>query len=480
MTEPFKQHSRPQGRVSGFLTATSLICMCAFVLIDIFSGWPWAERGAVVALLTFAIFGQRYFHLRERTLLSLAVLVTAAAFALKPDAAILSENAVGKAAFLASFMILLALLREGAVTSTSVLNVGRYLTRQPPGRRYLSTHLGGHGLGVIFNFGALSLLGPLLQRGIKATSANNATVAAIREQRQFSALNRGFSSFIAWAPTAITQATVPTVISHIDTLRMATMGGAIAVVLFAVGWAEDRFHWRHTQARLSAQGTLPERQRNVFPLGDFLRFAGVCASLAGLAIVTIALSGVRSVPAMMLAAPLVTVGWISIQNGVYQIPATGRRLRSIAGSSIPNSSPEALTLACAGYLGLVGARLIPIDSVSAALNLATVPPLILYALVAATVPLISNLGLPPIFTVTFLGGILNATPGLSAEPTLLGLSLVLGWTLNLTGSPFSASSLVLTRTTGIPGTVLSWRWNGAYTLAAYATAVLALAIFSEL
>ena len=484
MTDQFKtQHSgagpgKRLGVVVARLTSASLIGMCTFVLIDIFGGQSWAKQGAIGALLVFAVFGLEYFRFRERVLLTLAVLVTVAAFTLRPDAAPLVGDALGTAAFLAAFMILLAMLREGASTSKSVLNVGRYLTQQPPGRRYVSTHIGGHFLGVIFNFGALSLLGPLLQRGIKATSGNNSMISAIREQRQISALDRGFSSFIIWAPTAITQATIPTVIANVDTLRMATMGAAIALSLLAVGWAEDRFRWRHARAQLMAQGALPEVQESIFPTRDFLLFSGVCVSLAGLAIVAIVLSGVKMVPAMMLAAPLVTVGWIAVQNGRHQISTTIIQLRSIAGSSIPGSSPEAITLACAGYLGLVSAQLVPIETLSAALNFGAIPPLVLYALVIATVPLVSNLGLPPIFTVTFLGGILNATPGLQVDPTLLGLSLVLGWTLNLTSSPFSASSLILARTTGIPGRTLSWRWNGAYSLAAYATFIMALAIFS--
>jgi len=468
------------GRMANGLTAASLIVMCIFVLVNIFSAQSWAEKGAVAALLVFAVFGQPRFKLRERTLLGLAVLVTLAAFSFKPDAAALTGAALGKAAFLASFMILLALLRDGATTSESVLNLGRYLSRQPPGRRYLSTHLGGHALGIIFNFGALSLLGPLLQRGIKATSGDNPTISAIREQRQISALNRGFSSFIAWAPTAVTQATIPTVIAHVDTLKMAAMGGAVAVALLIVGWGEDRIRWRHTRARLLAQGALPEEQENAFPRTDFFRFGGVCASLAGLALGAILLSGVKTVPAMMLAAPLVTVGWIWIQNGRDQLAATGERLRSIAGSSIPDSSPEALTLASAGYMGLVCAHLVPIETLATVLGLATIAPFILYALVAAVIPVVSNMGLPPIFTVTFLGSILNATPGLDVDPTLLGLSLVLGWTLNLTGSPFSASSLVLARTTGIPGRVLSWHWNGAFSVVAYVMIVVLLGIFSTL
>src|SRR3546814_9012071 len=104
-------------------------------------------------------------------------------------------------AFLAAFMVLLALLRDGAATSDAVLRLGRYLTRQPPGRRYLAIQGGGHLLGIVLNFGALSLLGPLIHRGLRAgAAAGERHLLAIREQRQMSAPARGFSWCGVWSP----------------------------------------------------------------------------------------------------------------------------------------------------------------------------------------------------------------------------------------------------------------------------------------
>ena len=64
------------------------------------------------------------------------------------------------------------------------------------------------------------------------------------------------------------------------------------------------------------------------------------------------------------------------------------------------------------------------------------------------------------------------------DPTLLAIALVLGWTLNLTASPFGATALILGRITGIPGTTLSWKWNGAFTVAAFLWAALVLSVIS--
>ncbi len=477
-------------------TSAGLVGMCLSVLVEIYAPVSWAPAArwfSMVALLVFIAVGQRRFGLRERFLLVLAVSVTLVAAVVVADPVALATGALDRAAFLAAFMILLSLLREAAATSEAVLGVGRYLTRQPSGRRYTAIHVGGHALGVVLNFGALSLMGPLILRGSRAAATGALTGAAgtspagdgamiekIRERRQISALDRGFSWMIAWSPTTITQAIVPAVILDADPGRMAVMGGIVAAAMFVVGWGEDRLRWRRVRIRLARQGRLPEPVAAPFPRADFAWFAGVCTVLAGLSLVIVLAAGVATVPALMLAAPVVTLCWLWAQNRSHATTgATLARYRRIAGRSIPESSPEALTLAAAGYVGLVTAGLVPTASAAAALDIAAIPPVLLYALIAAMVPIASNAAMPPILVVTFFGGILSAIPGLDADPTMIGLAFALGWALNLTASPFSASSLILARVTGIPGTTLSWRWNGVFSLAAYAVVVVALVIFSE-
>ena len=96
------------------------------------------------------------------------------------------------------------------------------------------------------------------------------------------------------------------------------------------------------------------------------------------------------------------------------------------------------------------------------------------------VPVASNLAMPPMLTVTFMGSLYSALPESQLDPTLLATALVLGWTLNLTASPFGATALILSRITGIAGTTLSWRWNGSFSVAAFLWAALVLAVISIL
>ncbi len=463
-------------------TAFALIAVCGFTLTGIYTGSTWTNACAGTAWVTFAIVGQGHFRLRERFLIAMAVVSVIAAFMILPDATSLILAAVSSATFLASFMILLALLKEAAITSDSVQIVGAYLTQQPPGRRYVVLQTGGHALGAVLNFGALSLLGPLIQRGVRAMSADGEAVTAIREQRQIAALDRGFSWIIAWSPTAVSQALIPAIVVGSDPNRMMLMGFAVTLVMFVVGWTEDRVRWRHARSRLQAQGVLPERTAPAFPTMAFGRFGSACLFLVMTTVVIIFVAGVRTVPALMLAAPLVTIIWIAVQYMRHARPlaALRKRYRTVALHAVPDVSPEAMTLSTAGFCGIVVAGLVPAPVVAAFFGLDQVPPVLLYIAITAIVPLASNAAMPPIFVVTFLGGMLVATPGLGYDPTLLGLAFVFGWAINLTASPFGASSLVLARATGIDGRTLSWRWNGIFSLAAFVVAAAALFLFSLL
>ena len=106
------------------------------------------------------------------------------------------------------------------------------------------------------------------------------------------------------------------------------------------------------------------------------------------------------------------------------------------------------------------------------------PAVAIYLLVVAAVPLLSQLAVPPIMTATFFGSLLISLPGLDLDPTLLGFAFVMGWCLNLTGSPFGTTALLLGRATGVKETAMTWRWNGLFTLASFAAVTGAVFLFS--
>lgn len=469
-------------RWSDRLVTACLLGMSLFELIELHAHVTMAARIAAVLLVIFLLVGQSRLGLRERYLIALALIATVCAFMFSDAPLALIERGFGQATYLAAFMLLLALLRDGAVTSPSVLTLGRYLTQRPPGQRYIAIHAGGHALGMILNFGALSLLGPLIQRGIKADAKTNPELAGWRERRQMSALVRGFSWIIAWSPTAVTQALVASVVSGSRPLVMAGIGFFIALGVVVIGWLEDRVTGKRARATLAAHDALPRPDlvAEPFPWQAFKRFALVCAALAGISLALIFTTGAKVVPALMLASPLVTAVWIWIQyrSRPDQTAAAMVRIGDIARTSVPAGSPEAVTLSAAGYIGIVAAGLSNAPLLADMAGLDTWSPIAVYLAIMVIVPLASNLAMPPMLTVTFMGSLYSALPDSQLDPTLLATALALGWTLNLTASPFGATALILSRITSIAGTTLSWKWNTTFTIAAFAWAALALSCIS--
>jgi hypothetical protein len=479
-TEPCRRPRRPVD----LAVAACLIGIAVFELAELHLHLAWTGLAAAALLAAFLLLGQSRLGLRERYLLALALTATIAALAWSPDPAALIRRGLGQATYLAAFMLLLSLLRDGAVTSPSVLALGEYLTRRPPGQRYIAIHAGGHALGMVLNFGALSLLGPLIQRGVEADAKDNPELAQWRLRRQMSALARGFSWIIAWSPTAVTQALVASVVAGSRPLLVGAIGLVTAAGVFVIGWAADRVTGRQARASLAARDALPrpDLSGQPFPWVAFARFATVCGALAMISLMLIVFAGARVIPALMLASPIVTGVWIWLQFRDIQSPGqtVAGRLRDIATGSVPAGSPEAVTLSSAGYIGIVAAGLANAPALAEWAGIAGLPAIAAYIGVMTLVPLLSNLAIPPMLTVTFLGSLYSALPESHLEPTLLAASMALGWALNLTASPFGATALILSRITGIPGTTLSWKWNTGFTLSAWAWAAAVLSAASVL
>lgn len=465
--------------VSNPLANSALCATCLLACLEAVRPGHWTGPASAVALLVFMVSGHRILRLRERYLATLAAGAALLALVVLPDAGSVLVSAAIRSAYLFAFITLLAVLKAGASVSQSVLTVGTWLTLQPPGRRFTAIAAGGHMMGVIMNFGALSLLGPLVQRGARAGSRGvDPAVVAIREQRQLSALSRGFSLFILWSPTAISQYVCVSVVPGASASHLAGWGAATAVVLGLAGWLEDKATGRAARRRLAnppATATAPR-----LPAGDAWRLAAVYLVLALMAGVAALAFHVPVVTAIMLTAVPATIGWLAAQ--AISRRGDGKPFPQAVGAlflrAMPDGSPEAVTLALAGFIGVVMAHVLPSEWLAGTNGLSDLPPIAIQAGVLALVPLASMAALPPMLTVTFLGAFLSQALAGIVEPDLLALTLVMGWCLNLTTSPFGATNLILSRITDIPATRLAFAWNGRYGIIAYAICLGALWVVS--
>lgn len=427
----------------------------------------WAAAGAVVVLARPAL-GRR-----EAYLLSVAGLLALGLVTLHPAPRPVLAGALDQASFLMAFILLLGLLYEAAATSPAVAEVGRYLTRQPPGRRYYALNAGTALMAVLFNIGVVSFLVPLIQRGIESATPGDA-LNPIRERRQVTALLRGFAWCVVWSPTAMAPLAVMELIPGIDRSRWFFEGLGVFALMLVIGALEDRLRFRAYRPR-------GPRVAAAFPWRAALRFGAACLWLLLLAGAAVELTGDTAVFGLMVACPLLMLGWIGVQNGPGRdgLAETRARVARIFRTDLPKSAPVAVTLAASGFIGRAAAGLVPAEALAAGLHLEALPD---FLLLSALPPLIwgmSLLGLSPIMTAVFFGSLFGGLATLPADATLIGLAISCGWGLSMTFSPFATVVLLIDRVSGLPPRRTTFGWNTAFSLIAMAVLVPVFALLTR-
>jgi hypothetical protein len=464
-----------------------ILSLIASELLFLYSGLDGANVLSKTLVVLLPFLAWRALGFREGYLLALCLVLLGLTWFLGKPVAAIATQGLSRSAYLASFILLMALLREGALKSRSVLELGAFLTRQPAKRRFLTLFSGGHFFAVLINLGALSLLAPIIQRGVRSAIPADAPlddIAEVRERRQLSAALRGFSWFLVWAPTAITQAIMPTLLSGIDAGRLMLTGLALALFMLGVSWAEDTLRWRGFRKRLQAEGRLPLASATRCPVKAVRNLGFVSLTLFGLTFAFAALGGVSVVTGVMLAAPIIVVIWIFAQQSKIdvhtRIPATADRLREIAFESTPGYSREAVFIACAGFIGTLAANLVLAADVATMIGLASQPGWLVLWVLTAAVWIFGQVGLSPITMAVFLGSVVAELPGMPVDMTLAALAIAAGTAVCTTGAPFSSGAVMLARATGHSPATLTWRWNGLYTLLVMAALAVIYPILTSL
>lgn len=443
--------------ISDRICTAILIALSACELLHLVFGQTWAvapARGLALALLLAVI---PRFGFREWALLALALGLVGGLWWRGDTEAV--TGALAKGAYFTAFILLMMLLREAAVTSASVLDVGAWISRQPPGRRFVVTWWGGHVAGILMNFGAVSLLAPLIQRGVRAgpqETPDDRRRTKVRERRQLSALIRGFAFVICWAPTTLTQVIILGSVPDLNPVTAITWGLGLSLLMLGVGWAEDRLRWGRPRR-------VPE-DAPPFPRGAALDLLVVYILLVGGALALVGLASLPLPVALMSVAPIMLCGWVIVQARLGTIPSAPRRLAEIASVSIPRMAKDAYLLGAAGFIGITAAELAPVDAIATWTEAAGVSSWVFVAALPVLITLAGQIALSPMMMVVFLAAVVSALPALPAPPHFIALALGAGWSLSMTASPNATGALLLAGATGVPSTTLTWRWNGVYSL----------------
>lgn len=446
-----------------------LLTVAGLELAARFTGLRAIQIAAYGAMVLVILLSLRRLGTREIYLIAVSAALTVLVIVTQQDAATVLQGALDQAVFLMAFILLLSLLQAAASTSPSIAITGEYLTRQPPGRRYIALGSGTSVLAVLFNLGIVSFLVPLIQRGIQRAAPGDA-LNPIREQRQITALLRGFAWSVTWSPTALAPLIVADLLPGVERSAWIGYGFALFLSMMAIGWLEDRIKFR----AYKPQGL---RAVMAFPQTAALRFFATTGWFLILMLGFMWLFDESAVFGVLAACPIMVIGWVAAQIGLRRsdlIPTLKDRLRDMIRSDLPGSVNVAVTLAASGFIGRAAAGLTPATEVAEALGLSVMPDWLLLALIPPFLSVISLLALSPTMMAVFMGSFFAALPVLPADATLLAFSISCGWALSMTFSPFATVVLLIARGSGIPATTLTWGWSLGFTLIA---AVLLFPVF---
>jgi hypothetical protein len=412
--------------------------------------------------LALCLIGMRTCSLRE-VLLFIASFVLAALLWFTPEDHAALWAAMDLAAYFAAFIALLTALKIAAERSRSVMAVGHYLTRQPTGRRFVATATGGHILGVFLNFAAVSLMAPLIQ---STTKRNDGTIDRDLERRQMSALLRGFAWILLWAPTTLGQAVLLTLFIDINQAKIISVGIATSVLMMGIGLIYDRFEWRNY--------TPPETKHAapMWPGAAFARLGLVCGALIGTTTVLQISMGFSTALSLMFIAPLVTVVWFTWQKPKeLSLTAQLSSLWNALQFETAGLARSAIALGLSGFIGRAAAEVLPLAEMSNHFDLTAIPGWLFLAFLPLLITLGGQIALSPIILVVFIGQVVQAFPVLPADPTHIVFALSAGWAISMFASPNATATLLISATSKIPPTSLTWRWNLRYGAICYVVLV---------
>jgi hypothetical protein len=436
-------------------TAWLYLAVYLLTLVDALRPTPVVAGIAAVGLMAFVVSQLPAIRTPQR--IASAVLIAgglAAAWSRGGPSGALADL-IGGAERALPFMVLFAAvmcLQLPALVSPSFRQLGERVVAQPPGRRYLMLAFAGHYMGAVLNLAGLQLVASLLDPDMRPTLRRRLTLAVLR----------GFSAAVMWSPFFVGMGVILTVVPEVSWLQLAPAGLVIGSGLVLLAWALDRA----TRGPRDPQGERPE-----VPEGDLGRAVlGVLAVFLALAAPVVALSegaGLSIVIALGLVAPSLSVAWAWLlrrRRAGDPAPVLAR-----VTARLPRLRNEAALFLAATVFAVGVSHAIQPDALAGALGLTDWPTGLRAAALAVVGTLLGGLGVHPVVLVILAGEVLGPT-ALGLSPLATAMLLAVVWGMGTQMSPFSATTMHVSRMLDVSVFRVAWLWNAPYCLPAAALA----------
>jgi len=435
------------------------------------AAWPGRVAGGGVVL--YLLLEWRHLGLSGKGLVLAAGAAAVAAAATLPDGGRAVGEGLGRAAFFATFITALGLLRQAALGSPLVRRCGRLLVHQPPARRYAALSLGGHLFGNLVHAGGVALLATMIRQGSGAIT--DPAARAVREQRAGLAAYRGYAATILWSPLTVGMAILLASFPGVTWPELALPGAGLAAAFMALGWGLDAVAGGR---RGAAEGPRPAGDGTAADLG---RLVALVAGIMGLAFAVAGTLSVRLVPGLLMSVPVVTVAWLMWRARLLGPPAAGRlalrHLARRARHAFPAHRGEIAVLAAAGMLGVAGLAALPDGAVAGLAAVVPSPAWLAGVVLPWGLLALGLVGVAPVVGLTLAAGVLGGAGVGGVPPEAAALALGWGFVMSVIVSPASMSLLMLARLMERPVTRVGLGWNlgfAALALVAFNAGFLAL------
>lgn len=442
--------------INNALIGITLLAVTILVIIAEWTGNGGCQSLAAIGVVLFLGLATPHIGMSRIVFVVLGMTLFAIAFGSRPDWPGLTLAALKTAAFIAAFFTALTSLRNASASSPSIATCGNFLAEQPPGRRYAALTVGGHLFALVLNYGAISLLGNLAEAS--ARHEPNEEIRTHRTRRMLLAIQRGFVSTLPWSPLTFAVAISTSLVPGADWINSVGYCIVSALILAGLGWLLDTIF----KPRLSVP--VPPRQKSEATWATLLPLILLLSLLIAVVGALFILSGVRIVGVVMVVVPVISIGWVALQNvGNAPLGRTRARTWEYIVRELPGYRSELVLLVMAGFIGTLGAKLVGPVVVASGLSLTGLPGWLVLVALVWLIPISGQIGMNPILSVSLMAPLLPAPATIGVTPAAVIAALTAGWALSGASSPYTATTLLV----GSIARVSPWRvglgWNGVYT-----------------
>ena len=271
---------------------------------------------------------------------------------------------------------------------------------------------------------------------------------------------QGFTSASCWSPFYVGMVVILVALPSLAWRDVGPLGMGLAIIIILSGWAYDRLVVRRSTKINQVAKPISLKKY------DLLRAIIILGLLGGLVLISVEGIGFSIPVALGLIGPPFAMAWAAAMT--TSSSKRGLKAKQLAFKVmhwLPTLRSEALVFVGANVLGLGVASAVPADSIGIVVN-DILPNADVKIIIMILGFLISGLiGLHPVVIVILVSAILPPEV-LGMQDWIVGLTYLGCWGLATLISPFSATTLFMSRVTGVSSPTIAWRWTPPYVFVA--------------